>query len=199
MSFTSLSKWVLVPSFSDKNESDLHENVLGNHRQWNKHFDLVLAIIEGMSSMLAMLKLGDAYSHLMGSLYCNILEATKVNNSCNTKSHLQLSLVHTCTRTRLVMWPLFIVSDVHRTSHILTIHTAYIKAAHIRSVHLNKLSLWLNSRTVRVVFFPFLVIPFLILWRTYSILRDKELWLKPPYRLLKEFRYPRNPPEYIPG
>ena len=32
------------------------------------------------------------------------------------------------------------------------IHTAYIKATHIRSVHMNKLSLWLNCRTVRVDF-----------------------------------------------
>ena len=30
-----------------------------------------------------------------------------------------------------------------------SIHTAYIKATHIRSVHVNKLSLWLNCRTVR--------------------------------------------------
>ena len=33
------------------------------------------------------------------------------------------------------------------------IHTAYIKATHIRSVHTNKLSLWLNCRTLRVADF----------------------------------------------
>ena len=34
-----------------------------------------------------------------------------------------------------------------------SIHTAYIKATHIRSVHTNKLSLWLNCRTLRVADF----------------------------------------------
>ena len=34
-----------------------------------------------------------------------------------------------------------------------TIHTAYIKTMHIRSVHTNKLSLWLNCRTLRVADF----------------------------------------------
>jgi hypothetical protein len=43
------------------------------------------------------------------------------------------------------------------------IHTAYIKATHIRLVHMNKLSLWLNCRTVRIVFFPFLVFPFYLM------------------------------------
>ena len=33
--------------------------------------------------------------------------------------------------------------------YVCAIHTAYIKATHIRSVHRNKLSLWLNCRTVR--------------------------------------------------
>ena len=45
------------------------------------------------------------------------LEATKVNNSSNKKSHFKLTLVHTCTRIRSVMWSLFIIPDVHKTSH----------------------------------------------------------------------------------
>ena len=47
------------------------------------------------------------------------LEATKVNNSSNTKSHFELALVHTCTHTHSVMWPLFIVPDVHRTPQVV--------------------------------------------------------------------------------
>ena len=43
------------------------------------------------------------------------LEATKVNNWSNKKSHFKLTLVHTCTRIRSVMWSLFIVPDVNRT------------------------------------------------------------------------------------
>lgn len=40
------------------------------------------------------------------------LQATKVNNSSNTKSHLKLPFVNTCARSVLVMWPLFIFPDV---------------------------------------------------------------------------------------
>jgi len=48
--------------------------------------------------------------------------ATKVNNSSNTKSYFKRTLVHTCTCTRLVMWPLFIALDVHRTPDHIAKH-----------------------------------------------------------------------------
>ena len=46
------------------------------------------------------------------------VETTKVNNFSNTKSRFELPLVHTCTHTRSATWPLFIVPDVHRTTHL---------------------------------------------------------------------------------
>ena len=51
----------------------------------------------------------------------------------------------------------FVVPDICMLLNILIflcpIHTAYIKVMHIRSVHTNKVSLWLNCRTLRVADF----------------------------------------------
>ena len=60
------------------------------------------------------------------------LEATKVSNCSNKKLHFKLTLVQTYTRTRLVMCPLFIVPDVHRTPRQ---RTPYEKVASKRPVY----------------------------------------------------------------